>query len=92
MQDSLLRELTLTTRMLPSGMVELTVADTGPGLTDDMRERLFLPYSPPSSAAQASAFPSPQKFCRNTKAAFAPKRTCPPARASSSSFVPHQTQ
>jgi signal transduction histidine kinase len=25
-------------------MVELTVADTGPGLTDDMRERLFLPY------------------------------------------------
>ena len=25
-------------------MAELTVADTGPGLTDDMRERLFLPY------------------------------------------------
>jgi len=25
-------------------MVELTVADSGPGLTDDMRERLFLPY------------------------------------------------
>jgi two-component system nitrogen regulation sensor histidine kinase NtrY len=24
--------------------VELTVADTGSGLTDEMRERLFLPY------------------------------------------------
>ena len=44
MSHSLLRELTLSTRLLPSGMVELCVADTGPGLTDDMRERLFLPY------------------------------------------------
>ena len=25
-------------------MIELVIADTGPGLTDDMRERLFLPY------------------------------------------------
>jgi two-component system nitrogen regulation sensor histidine kinase NtrY len=25
-------------------MVELTIADTGAGLTDEMRERLFLPY------------------------------------------------
>jgi nitrogen fixation/metabolism regulation signal transduction histidine kinase len=44
MQNSLLRELHLTTRQLPSGMIELCVADTGPGLTDEMRERLFLPY------------------------------------------------
>jgi len=44
MQDSLLRELTLSTRLLASGMVELAVADTGPGVTDEMRERLFLPY------------------------------------------------
>lgn len=44
MQDSLLRELHITSRTLPSGMIELAVADTGPGLTDDMRERLFLPY------------------------------------------------
>ncbi|HEY4357437.1 MAG TPA: ATP-binding protein [Acidobacteriaceae bacterium] len=44
MQDSLLRELQLETRMLESGMLELVVADTGPGVTDDMRERLFLPY------------------------------------------------
>jgi two-component system nitrogen regulation sensor histidine kinase NtrY len=44
LQDSLLRELQISTRALPSGMIELTVADTGPGLTDEMRERLFLPY------------------------------------------------
>jgi nitrogen fixation/metabolism regulation signal transduction histidine kinase len=44
MQQSLLRELRIATVLLPSGMVELTVSDTGPGLTDEMRERLFLPY------------------------------------------------
>ena len=44
MHTSLLRELRISTAMLPSGMVELTVADTGAGLTDDMREKLFLPY------------------------------------------------
>ena len=30
--------------LLDSGLVELTVADTGKGLTDEMKERLFLPY------------------------------------------------
>ncbi len=44
MQQSLLRELRIGTALLESGMVELTVADTGSGLTDEMRERLFLPY------------------------------------------------
>lgn len=44
MQSSLLRELRITTSLLENGMVELTVADTGSGLTDEMRERLFLPY------------------------------------------------
>jgi two-component system nitrogen regulation sensor histidine kinase NtrY len=44
MQASLLRELRVTTALLESGLVELTVADTGSGLTDEMRERLFLPY------------------------------------------------
>ena len=44
MQGSLLREMRVTTSLLDSGMVELTVADTGSGLTDEMRERLFLPY------------------------------------------------
>ncbi len=44
MHDTMLRELTVQTRLLDSGNLELTVADTGPGLTDEMRERLFLPY------------------------------------------------
>ena len=44
MQSSLLRELRISTSLLDNGMVELTIADTGSGLTDEMRERLFLPY------------------------------------------------
>jgi nitrogen fixation/metabolism regulation signal transduction histidine kinase len=44
MQQSLFREIRITTSLLENGMVELTIADTGSGLTDEMRERLFLPY------------------------------------------------
>ena len=44
MQQSLLRELRIGTALLENGMVELSIADTGSGLTDEMRERLFLPY------------------------------------------------
>ncbi|HEY0263241.1 MAG TPA: ATP-binding protein [Granulicella sp.] len=44
MQQSLLRELRVSTSLLANGLVELTIADTGSGLTDEMRERLFLPY------------------------------------------------
>ena len=45
MQESLLRVLSIETSA-PDGasMAEIVVADTGPGLTDDMRERLFLPW------------------------------------------------
>jgi two-component system, NtrC family, nitrogen regulation sensor histidine kinase NtrY len=44
MQQSLFRELRISTDLLENGMVELTIADSGSGLTDEMRERLFLPY------------------------------------------------
>ena len=44
MQQSLFRELRIATSVLENGMVELTISDTGSGLTDEMRERLFLPY------------------------------------------------
>lgn len=44
MSTALLRELDVSTALLANGLVELVVADTGTGLTDEMRERLFLPY------------------------------------------------
>jgi hypothetical protein len=45
MQTSLLRELTVTTGLSEDGMsVEVAVCDTGHGLTDEIRERLFLPF------------------------------------------------
>ncbi len=44
--NSLLREIHIETRRSEQspGMLETVVADTGPGVTDNMRERLFLPY------------------------------------------------
>jgi nitrogen fixation/metabolism regulation signal transduction histidine kinase len=45
MQESLLRVLTLETRLSERpGMAELAIADTGPGLSAEVRERLFVPY------------------------------------------------
>ena len=45
MQSSLLRVLSIETCMSENhGMAELVLSDTGHGLTDEMRERLFLPY------------------------------------------------
>ncbi|WP_419806260.1 ATP-binding protein [Terriglobus sp.] len=46
MNQSLFREIRIGTAIsrTAENMVELIVADTGPGVTDEMRERLFLPY------------------------------------------------
>jgi two-component system, NtrC family, nitrogen regulation sensor histidine kinase NtrY len=45
MQGALHRQITLITGENPGRtMAEIVVADTGPGVTSDMRERLFLPY------------------------------------------------
>ncbi|MGC8550607.1 MAG: ATP-binding protein [Acidobacteriaceae bacterium] len=45
MQESLLKVLTIETTLNESGsMAEITIADTGSGLTENMRELLFLPY------------------------------------------------
>jgi hypothetical protein len=45
MQGSLLRVLGLDTTLSEDGAaVEVTVSDTGAGLSDEIRERLFLPY------------------------------------------------
>jgi len=45
MHDSLLRVLSIETCLSETaGMAEIVIADTGSGLTEEMRERLFLPY------------------------------------------------
>ncbi len=45
MRDSLLRVLSITTSLTEDGSaIEISVADTGHGLTDEIRERLFLPF------------------------------------------------
>src|SRR5437764_10881999 len=45
MQDSLLRELHISTTMVESkDAVEIVVADTGHGVTREVKEKLFLPY------------------------------------------------
>ena len=44
MRESGRRELTLTTRLLDTDMVEVAVADTGPGIAPDIAARLFQPF------------------------------------------------
>jgi two-component system nitrogen regulation sensor histidine kinase NtrY len=45
MQDSLLREVHISTGLLSSKeAVEIVVADTGHGVTRELKEKLFLPY------------------------------------------------
>jgi two-component system, NtrC family, nitrogen regulation sensor histidine kinase NtrY len=45
MQGSLLREIQISTSLVASrDAVEITVADTGNGVTQELKERLFLPY------------------------------------------------
>ncbi len=44
MQDSLLRHLWVTTQASGAETIELTVADTGRGISPEDKDRLFLPY------------------------------------------------
>ena len=45
MQDAMFREIQISTALAPSrDAVEITVADTGHGVTRELKERLFLPY------------------------------------------------
>jgi two-component system nitrogen regulation sensor histidine kinase NtrY len=44
MQDSVLKEITISTSLASRDAVELVVSDTGHGVSRDVKERLFLPY------------------------------------------------
>jgi two-component system nitrogen regulation sensor histidine kinase NtrY len=45
MQDALVREIEISTSLVASrDAVEITVADTGHGVTSELKEKLFLPY------------------------------------------------
>ena len=45
MQDAMVREIQISTALVASrDAVEITVADTGHGVTQELKERLFLPY------------------------------------------------
>ena len=44
MQDQPKRELVVATSLVQGGMVEISVADTGPGLVAEVRAKLFQPF------------------------------------------------
>ena len=59
MQDSLVREIEISTSLVASrDAVEITVADTGHGVTRELKEKLSCLISPPRSAAPGSAWRS----------------------------------
>jgi nitrogen fixation/metabolism regulation signal transduction histidine kinase len=44
-QDSMLREIEISTAVVPGrDAVEIVIGDTGPGVTPELKEKLFLPY------------------------------------------------
>lgn len=44
-QTSAVKEIEISTSLVPNhGLVEICVSDSGPGVTQDLKERLFLPY------------------------------------------------
>ncbi|MEB2362433.1 MAG: HAMP domain-containing protein [Bryobacteraceae bacterium] len=44
MQDSLVKELLITTQAVTTDSIELVVADTGVGISPEDKEKMFLPY------------------------------------------------
>jgi two-component system, LuxR family, sensor kinase FixL len=44
MQGQLRRELAVSTKPAEDGMLEISVTDTGPGLSDQVRSKLFQPF------------------------------------------------
>jgi two-component system, LuxR family, sensor kinase FixL len=44
MSSGVTRKLTLSTKLTSDRMIEISVADTGPGVSADIRARLFEPF------------------------------------------------
>ena len=67
MQGSLLRVLGVRTALSEDGeAVEVAVSDTGMALTDEIRERLFLPFYSTKHRGTGWGFPLPPRSRRNT--------------------------
>ncbi len=45
MADTTRRELTVTTRPVDNEMIEVSVADTGPGIAPEVTDQLFQPFT-----------------------------------------------
>ena len=71
-------------------MVELCVADTGPGLTDEMRERLFLPYFSTKQRGTGLGLAIAAKILQEHHGSIRAEKNSPPAPASSSNSAPPQ--
>jgi len=76
LQDSLIREIDISTVLVATrDVVEITVADTGHGVTRELKEKLFLPYFPPRSGARDWAWRLSVASSRSTMAPFAWRKT-----------------
>ena len=83
MESSLLRVLSIETCMSENqGMAELVLSDTGHGLTDDMRERLFLPYVSTKQRGTGLGLAIAAKIIQEHHGAIRAESNSPPERAS----------
>ena len=103
MQGCERKELVVETALLDDGMVEVSVADTGSGLAEEIVPRLFQPFVTTKPPAWASACPSPSasskpmaERCGRSQSRAAGRCSASPwsprarrARAMQDSFVVH---
>ena len=82
MQDSLVKQLYVGTAAIGADFVELTIADTGCGISPEDKEKLFLPYFTRKHAAPDWASRSSTTSCPSTARRSASKITIRTERAS----------
>jgi signal transduction histidine kinase len=47
--------LTVSTRLTDAATVQIEICDTGPGIPEDVRQQIFLPFYTTKASARASA-------------------------------------